>query len=321
MDFWIPLQGRPDWRQWKLSKTELQLTEDFDLTPWQECLSHRKIPFKEGADLIRWGHSTTGTFTVNEAYQLLLNLPIQAPEPIWRTVWQPFLWPKVSLFLWLTAQNRILTWDNLLKRGFTGPSRCPLYHQNEETMEHLLNKCHYSQQVWDWGAEAMRRCQRDRGSIRNTLVNWDSFAFHNPILQRIWQLLPGFTLWAIWKERNQRIFNSKPSISSSTWERIKRFIRETILSKVWTQEDIQCKIEEEPILENWNLRQCLQSQSKVTRKRDSSPSVWTPPPLALSSSTSTEPLEGTLGQRALVPSYETMRAKSSTWLRVSWVKI
>jgi hypothetical protein len=76
MDFWIPNQARTDWRQWKLNKTELQLSEDFDLIPWQECLSNRKIPFKDGADLIRWGHSTSGTFTVKEAYHLLLNLPI-----------------------------------------------------------------------------------------------------------------------------------------------------------------------------------------------------------------------------------------------------
>jgi hypothetical protein len=78
-------------------------------------------------------------------------------------------------------------------------------------MEHLLNTCHYSQQIWDWGAQAMRRSQRDRSSIRETLVNWDVVSFQNPILQRIWQLLPGFILWAIWKERNKRIFNSTPS--------------------------------------------------------------------------------------------------------------
>jgi ribonuclease HI len=145
-------------------------------------------------------------------------------------------------------------------------------------VEHLLNLCHYSQQIWDWGATAMRRSQRNRGSIRDTLVNWETFSFHNPILQRIWQLLPGFTLWAIWKERNQRIFNSNSSSSSNTWERIKRFIRETILSKDWAQEDTQCKIEEERILEGWNLRGCMQTQGKVIRKTNSSPSVWSPPP-------------------------------------------
>jgi len=184
-DFWIPTQDRQSWRKWKTTSTELQITEEIDLIPWQECMQSRKIPNKEGSDVLRWGHSTSGTFSVKEAYHLQGNPPNQNPDPIWNRVWQPFLWPKVSFFLWLTVQNRILTWDNLLKKGFTGPSRCTLCQKSEETMEHLLNSCHYSQQIWDWGAQAMRRSQRNRGSIKDTLVNWDTISFHNPILQRI----------------------------------------------------------------------------------------------------------------------------------------
>jgi hypothetical protein len=205
--------------------------EDFDLQPWQECMQYRKIPTKEGSDILRWSHSTSGIFFIKEAYHLQGNLPSQAPESIWSKVWQPFLWPKISFFLWLTAQNHILTWDNLLKRGFIGPSRCTLCQQSEKTMEHLLNNCHYNQQLWDWGAQAMRCSQRNRSSIWDTLVNWETISFHNPILQRIWQLLPGFTLWAIWKERNKRVFNSKLSPPITTWERAKRLIRETVQSK------------------------------------------------------------------------------------------
>jgi hypothetical protein len=144
------------------------------------------------------------------------------------------LWPKVSIFLWLTVQNRILTWDNLKKRGFIGPSICTLCQQQEETMEHLLNSCHYNQWIWDRGSQTMRRSNRNRNSIRDTLENWDSISFHNPILECIWQLLPGFTLWQIWKERNKRIFHSKASPPASTWERIVKLICETIKSKSWT---------------------------------------------------------------------------------------
>ena len=192
---------------------------------------HRKIPIKEGPDILQWGHSTSGIFSVSEAYYLQGNYQNQIPETIWSKVWQPILWPKISFFLWLTAKNRILTWDKLLKKGFIGPSRCTLCQQSEETMEHLLNNCHYNQQIWDWGAQAMRRSQRNRGSIRDTLANWETISFQNTILWRIWQLLPGFTLWTIWKERNKRIFHSKPSPTTITWERVKRLIRETVHSK------------------------------------------------------------------------------------------
>jgi exonuclease III len=277
-DFWIPTQEGQPWRQWKTNLIDLQFRENIDLKPWQECLQSRKIPTRDGPDILRWGHSTSGTFSVKEAYYLQENLPGQGPDSIWSKVWQPFIWPKVSFFLWLTAQNRILTWDNLMKRGFTGPSRCSLCMQNEETMEHLLNTCHYSQQIWDWGAQAMRRSQRNRSSIRETLVNWDAVSFHNPILQRIWQLLPGFILWALWKERNKRIFNSTPSPPPVTWDRVIRFIRETVLSTTWPQEAMQCRPEEKRILEGWNLPPNMHTQGKTTLKQAISPSAWSPPP-------------------------------------------
>jgi hypothetical protein len=309
-DFWLPNHGRQQWRPWKTSKTDLQIGEDLDLLPWQECMQLRKIPFKDGRDILRWGHSTSGIFSVKEAYHLQTNPPNQAPEGIWSKVWQPFLWPKISLFLWLTAQNRILTWDNLIKKGFTGPSRCPLCQQSEETMEHLLNNCHYSQQIWDWGAQAMRRSQWNRGSIRDTLANWGTGPFHNPILQRIWQLLPGFSLWAIWKERNQRIFNSKPSPSTSTWEKIKRFIRETILSNSWLQDDIQCKPEEKLILEGWNLHLRIKTQGKTNRGVTAVQRFGPLPHLAFSSLILMGPPGATLDQLVSEPSSGTTWARS-----------
>jgi hypothetical protein len=277
-DYWIPTPERQPWRKWKISRTDLQIREEIDLLPWQDCMQHRKIPSKEGTDVLRWGHSTSGIFSVKEAYHLQGNPLNQIPDPIWSKIWQPFLWPKVSFFLWLTAQNRILTWDNLRKRGFTGPSRCTLCQHNEETMEHLLNTCHYSHQIWDWGAQAMRRSQRNRDSIRDTLANWETISFHNPILQRIWQLLPGFILWSIWKERNKRIFNSKQSPSLTTWERVKRLIRETIQCKAWPLEDMQCKPEEKFILDGWSLQLHTQPQGKTNFGRVNSPTIWTPPP-------------------------------------------
>jgi hypothetical protein len=50
-DFWIPTQDRQSWRKWKTTSTELQITEEIDLLPWQECMQSRKIPSKEGSDV------------------------------------------------------------------------------------------------------------------------------------------------------------------------------------------------------------------------------------------------------------------------------
>jgi hypothetical protein len=232
-------------------------------------------------DILRWGHSTTGNFSVKEAYYLQGNHQSHDKENIWNKVWSPFLWPKVSTFLWLTIHNRILTWDNLWKRGFIGPSICPLCQQQEETLEHLFNRCPFSQWIWDQGAQAMRRMNQNRISIRDTIENWDLLSFKNPILALIWLLLPGFTLWQIWKERNKRIFHSKASTPELVWGQISKIIRETIRSKNWKQEDTKCDPEEQCILQHWQLSLNNQPVVNPSNPRKSSPTTWSPPPASL----------------------------------------
>jgi hypothetical protein len=100
-----------------------------------------KIHISDGSDILRWGYSPMGMFTVKEAYFLHENFHTQPKEHIWNIIWKSKLWPKISTFLWLMVQNRILTWDNLRKRGFIGPSICHLCQQQEETMEHIFNQC------------------------------------------------------------------------------------------------------------------------------------------------------------------------------------
>jgi hypothetical protein len=52
-DLWIPTHEWQFWRKWKTSRLELQITEEVNLTPWQECMQNRKIPSKEGPDVLR----------------------------------------------------------------------------------------------------------------------------------------------------------------------------------------------------------------------------------------------------------------------------
>jgi hypothetical protein len=42
--------------------------------------------------------------------------------PWWKQVWHKLSWPKCNFFMWLVAHNWCLTWDNLCKCGFQGPS-------------------------------------------------------------------------------------------------------------------------------------------------------------------------------------------------------
>jgi hypothetical protein len=277
-DLWKPMDQRLQWRHWKTSNQELGVPENLNLQEWKHYASHQKILNREGPDILRWGHSITGNFSVKEAYYLQGHYQNQDKENIWNKVWNPVLWPKVSTFLWLIAHNRVLTWDNLRRRGFIGPSICALCQQQEETKEHLFNRCPFSQSIWDQGAQIMRRSNQNRSNISDTIENWDSITYNNPLLNYIWQLLPGFILWKIWKERNKRIFHSKDSTPGLTWEKIVTLVKETVRSKPWKIEDLNCNPEEQSILQSWQPSLINQLTIKAPKRQNSSPTIWTPPP-------------------------------------------
>jgi hypothetical protein len=62
------------------------------------------------------------------------------PEKQWENIWKIPQWPKLKMFKWIVLHNRILTWDNLMKRGFIGPSHCHICEFKEEKTDHLLNE-------------------------------------------------------------------------------------------------------------------------------------------------------------------------------------
>jgi hypothetical protein len=149
IDYWKPFDPGEIWRTWKTSHENLHIPPQLNLHPLQEHLAARKISSQQGKDILRWGHSTTGAFNIPEAYYIKAGHKTLPREEVWGKIWDMKTWPKINTFLWLVAHNNILTWDNLWKRGFIGPSWCHLCGQEEETQNHLLNLCPYSSCIWD----------------------------------------------------------------------------------------------------------------------------------------------------------------------------
>jgi len=87
-------------------------------------------------------------------------------------IWSLKHWHKITTFLWLVAHGRILTWENLMKRGSTGPSIYLLCMKDAEALNHMLNIYTFSSQVWDQCAYAMRTSDRKREIISTTIEEW-----------------------------------------------------------------------------------------------------------------------------------------------------
>ena len=73
--------------------------------------------------------------------------PIVA-DRLWKKVWHLDSIPKVNSFTWILLHNKLLTAENLRKRGIMGPSRCALCNLDEETTNHIFLQCKISLLVW-----------------------------------------------------------------------------------------------------------------------------------------------------------------------------
>eukprot|EP00253_Pinus_taeda_P035520 PITA_35520 len=165
--FWN-LHTNSEYREWKPTHQILPDSTDAIQSSLSAELKKRKILKEAGEDKLRWGYEEKGTFTTKEAYRLLLNDRFNK-DKVWEKIWKPPIWPKISTFLWLLAHNRILTWDNLRKRKFAGPSMCFNCKKEEETAAHLMLTCPLSRHIWEKVSFRSRKDGRVQGDILNTI--------------------------------------------------------------------------------------------------------------------------------------------------------
>eukprot|EP00253_Pinus_taeda_P022226 PITA_22226 len=227
-DFWEHAHNTGKWRTWRKIDGREDRTLNSKAQTLKRMLDQRMILVTGGQDQLRWGNNKEGNFNIKEAKGILLGLESQAPVRIWKKLWRHKGWMKIKLFMWLVHHRKILTWDNIRKRGMLGPSKCQLCEAQEETMEHLLNSCIFTARLWDIFATIFNQSDRDKESITNTLNNWRNNFSDYEILNSAWALFLSFIIWNVWKERNKIIFKEEKNSSLRLLEQILKQLKETV---------------------------------------------------------------------------------------------
>jgi hypothetical protein len=120
-----------------------------------------------------------------------------------RQVFTPVMWkievpPRIHIFLWLLANNKVLTRDNLAKRKDLDDLTC-LFCAEPESVQHLFFGCCVAQSIWETISEIIGiTVGRDFESVAKLWIRDKNCKFVN--------IVNAAVLWALWKTRNNLCF-------------------------------------------------------------------------------------------------------------------
>lgn len=162
-------------------------------TEWENyirSLNSAGVKINLDPDRLVWsGNANTGIVTAKTTYIRIMK--------------DNYIFPlKLKCFLWLAIQDKLKTWENLLKRGWIGPSRCSLCMVSTETSQHLLVNCSFTNKVRAFVSANLNITRPwDVGEFKCCLLNW--FRNCKPFF-----IIAICISWAIWYTRNCAIFQS-----------------------------------------------------------------------------------------------------------------
>ena len=116
--------------------------------------------------------------------------------------------PKVAFFAWEASWGKVLTQEQLQRKGFSLANRCFLCLSEEETVDHLLLHCVKTWVLWNllfslFGISWTLSC-----TVKATLLGWNG-GFVGKRRKKAWQMTPLCIFLSVWKERNRLAFGDE----------------------------------------------------------------------------------------------------------------
>jgi hypothetical protein len=192
------------------------------LASFYSCLYSYKL--REGEDKLWWVPSRKGVFEVRSFYRVLSSLG--SPPFPWKGIWRTKAPPRAAFFAWTAARSKILTIDNLRRRGMIVVNRCWLCQLDGESVDHLLLHCGVACALWNFILSRFGLCWVMPGSVKELFACWWSSGRSRSAVA--WKMIPLCLMWCIWRERNARCFDD----TSRSFEELLHYFMFTLYT--WT---------------------------------------------------------------------------------------
>jgi hypothetical protein len=201
------------------------------LVQWQEILVIAStISFTNSEDQLIWQFESNGVYSSQSMYALVNFRGVK--QIFLPAVWKLKIPPRIQVFLWPFSQNKVMTRDNLRRRGMPKPLECSLCKEIE-TVKHLFFECLISELLWDLVFEVFGIRVIDFLSIASRwLCNTRHLLFN---------FVSSAIIWSIWNNRNSIVFNRKTWLNmKQVWHLALSYLRSWKIPfkhQVWTKVD------------------------------------------------------------------------------------
>ncbi|XP_026378666.1 uncharacterized protein LOC113273113 [Papaver somniferum] len=147
-------------------------------------------------DELQWSLTKSKQFSVSSTYdKIIANDESFLTVPIFNLIWKLKCPPKIGLFLWLLANNRLPARDLLKRIGMDVPQGC-LFYDADETSSHLLLHRTFATQVWNDFMSKSNWFFSMPADITSMLQSWE-FAQGSKECNIVWYLIPAAIMWSL----------------------------------------------------------------------------------------------------------------------------
>ncbi|KAG7564362.1 Reverse transcriptase domain [Arabidopsis suecica] len=193
-------------------------------------LSHISLPLNEtDSDYYSWVvlNKKFQSFPTSKTWDIIR--PRDSLKEWVSSVWFKGATPKHAFTMWVSQLDRLPTRARLASWGLPVPETCCLCSASDETRDHLLLRCRYSEQVWQL-IQLRLRLNPCVFYTWSSLLAWTKLktASSPPILRK---LAAHATVYHIWKQRNNILHNQVSVSPAILFREIDRELRNTISAR------------------------------------------------------------------------------------------
>jgi hypothetical protein len=162
-------------------------------------------------------------YSVRGTYHFITTTGTTVDRNLVDDVWHRFIPSKVSLFVWRLLRDRLPTKDNLarLRSIPATDTACSTSCGNLETSKHLFLDCATFSSLWPLVLHWLGISVVLGGELRHHFLQFIHMAGLPRFIHSHLRVILFASVWVIWKERNNRVFNNAVSAPSILLEKVK----------------------------------------------------------------------------------------------------